>query len=237
MEHVAARTSHDALVTFPCRKLFEFHAYVPSSMSYCPIGARAPAVVSASAARVGKTNMMAAAARRVGFAPMSRGVNAAAALAGSRPAAVPLASVVTPGAAFAWSRVAGRRHANIFSKAVAEPDASAADAAPEPIKLLTSDESEELLKIRHTTAHICAMATQKLFPDAQCTIGPWYDLSVMPVFRPRFARSFLSIPHETWPPPAPPTARRPRRQGSSSSSSSSSSSRVPPPPLTTLPAS
>ena len=76
MEHVAARTSHDALVTFPCRKLFEFHAYVPSSMSYCPIGARAPAVVSASAARVGKTNMMAAAARRVGFAPMSRGVNA-----------------------------------------------------------------------------------------------------------------------------------------------------------------
>ena len=151
--------------------------------------------------------MMAAAARRVGFAPMSRGVNAAAALAGSRPAAVPLASVVTPGAAFAWSRVAGRRHANIFSKAVAEPDASAADAAPEPIKLLTSDESEELLKIRHTTAHICAMATQKLFPDAQCTIGPWYDLSVMPVFRPRFARSFLSIPHETWPPPAPPSAR------------------------------
>ena len=207
MEHVAARTSHDALVTFLCRKLFEFYAYVPSSMSYCPIGARAPAVVSASAARVGKTNMMAAAARRVVFAPMSRGVNAAAALAGSRPAAVPLASVVTPGAASAWSRVAGRRHANIFSKAVAEPDASAADAAPEPIKLLTSDESEELLKIRHTTAHICAMATQKLFPDAQCTIGPWYDLSVMPVFRPRFARSFLSIPHETWPPPEPPSAR------------------------------
>ena len=141
------RTSHDALVTFPCRKLFEFHAYVPSSMSYCPIGARAPAVVSASAARVGKTNMMAAAARRVGFAPMSRGVNAAAALAGSRPAAVPVASVVTPGAASAWNRVAGRRHANIFSKAVAEPDASAADAAPEPIKLLTSDESEELVRL------------------------------------------------------------------------------------------
>jgi hypothetical protein len=191
MEHVAARTSHDALVTFPCRKLFEFHAYVPSSMSYCPIGARAPAVVSASAARVGKTNMMAAAARRVGFAPMSRGVNAAAALAGSRPAAVPVASVVTPGAASAWNRVAGRRHANIFSKAVAEPDASAADAAPEPIKLLTSDESEELLKIRHTTAHICAMATQKLFPNAQCTIGPWYDLPVMPVSRP--VRSLLFI--------------------------------------------
>ena len=160
-------------------------------MSYCPIGARAPAVVSASAARVGKTNMMAAAARRVGFAQMSRGVNAAAALAGSRHAAVPVASVVTPGAASAWNRVAGRRHANIFSKAVAEPDASAADAAPEPIKLLTSDESEELLKIRHTTAHICAMATQKLFPNAQCTIGPWYDLPVMPVSRP--VRSLLFI--------------------------------------------
>ena len=72
----------------------------------------------------------------------------------------------------------------LFTTAGAEPDASAADAAPEPIKLLTSDESEELLKIRHTTAHICAMATQKLFPDAQCTIGPWYDLPVMPVSRP-----------------------------------------------------
>ena len=54
---------------------------------------------------------------------------------------------------------------------MADPETGVAE--PEPVKLLTSDESEELLKIRHTTAHICAMATQKLFPDAQCTIGPW----------------------------------------------------------------
>ena len=60
-------------------------------------------------------------------------------------------------------------------QAVADPSSADASVSGEadPVKLLTSDESEELLKIRHTTAHILAMATQKLFPDAQCTIGPW----------------------------------------------------------------
>ncbi|ACO60782.1 predicted protein [Micromonas commoda] len=53
--------------------------------------------------------------------------------------------------------------------------AAATAASAAPVKLLTSDESEELLKIRHTTAHICAMAVQRLFPTAQVTIGPWID--------------------------------------------------------------
>ena len=56
------------------------------------------------------------------------------------------------------------------SHAVADPD-----VVPEPVPLLTSDESEDLLKIRHSTAHILAMATQIVYPKAQCTIGPWID--------------------------------------------------------------
>ena len=49
------------------------------------------------------------------------------------------------------------------------------NAAEQSVPLLTSDESEDLLKIRHSTAHILAMATQKVYPKAQCTIGPWID--------------------------------------------------------------
>ncbi|NER95104.1 MAG: threonine--tRNA ligase, partial [Symploca sp. SIO1B1] len=32
-----------------------------------------------------------------------------------------------------------------------------------------------LKKIRHTTSHVMAMAVQKLFPEAQVTIGPWIE--------------------------------------------------------------
>lgn len=42
-----------------------------------------------------------------------------------------------------------------------------------PIPLPTSDESEELLRIRHSASHVMAMALQKVFPEAQTTIGPW----------------------------------------------------------------
>ena len=41
--------------------------------------------------------------------------------------------------------------------------------------LPTSSESEEMLRVRHSCAHIMAMAVQKLFDGAQCTIGPWID--------------------------------------------------------------
>lgn len=34
---------------------------------------------------------------------------------------------------------------------------------------------QQLLKIRHTCAHILAMAVQTLFPEAKATIGPWTD--------------------------------------------------------------
>lgn len=46
---------------------------------------------------------------------------------------------------------------------------------PEKIYLPRTSESESLQKIRHTTSHIMAMAVQKLFPEAQVTIGPWIE--------------------------------------------------------------
>ncbi len=44
-----------------------------------------------------------------------------------------------------------------------------------PMKLPRTSESESLKKIRHTTSHIMAMAVQKIFPQAQVTIGPWTE--------------------------------------------------------------
>ncbi|MBD2544750.1 threonine--tRNA ligase [Planktothricoides raciborskii] len=46
---------------------------------------------------------------------------------------------------------------------------------PEMLHLPRTSESEQLKKIRHTTSHVMAMAVQKLFPQAQVTIGPWID--------------------------------------------------------------
>ncbi|NCQ83136.1 MAG: threonine--tRNA ligase [Microcystis aeruginosa W13-18] len=44
-----------------------------------------------------------------------------------------------------------------------------------PIKLPKTSESDHLKRIRHTTSHVMAMAVQKLFPQAQVTIGPWTE--------------------------------------------------------------
>jgi threonyl-tRNA synthetase len=41
--------------------------------------------------------------------------------------------------------------------------------------LPTNDNDEGLLRIRHSSAHVMAMAVQQIFPEAQCTIGPWID--------------------------------------------------------------
>ena len=43
------------------------------------------------------------------------------------------------------------------------------------ISLPRTSESERLKRIRHTTSHVMAMAVQKLFPEAQVTIGPWTE--------------------------------------------------------------
>lgn len=43
------------------------------------------------------------------------------------------------------------------------------------IDLPTNDNSPNLLRIRHTSAHVLAMAVQRLFPLVRVTIGPWID--------------------------------------------------------------
>ncbi|CAA9568889.1 Threonyl-tRNA synthetase [uncultured Synechococcales cyanobacterium] len=43
---------------------------------------------------------------------------------------------------------------------------------PQKISLPRTSESEALHKLRHSTSHVMAMAVQKLFPNAQVTIGP-----------------------------------------------------------------
>ncbi|KAM6548470.1 hypothetical protein CsatB_020146 [Cannabis sativa] len=48
-------------------------------------------------------------------------------------------------------------------------------SAEKPLVLPTNESSEKLLRIRHTCAHVMAMAVQKLFPNAKVTIGPWID--------------------------------------------------------------
>jgi len=45
----------------------------------------------------------------------------------------------------------------------------------ETIVLPTNENDESLLKIRHTSAHVMAMAVQETFPEVQITIGPWID--------------------------------------------------------------
>lgn len=45
----------------------------------------------------------------------------------------------------------------------------------ESVELPTNESSPDLLKVRHTSAHVMAMAVQKLFPETQVTIGPWID--------------------------------------------------------------
>jgi len=52
---------------------------------------------------------------------------------------------------------------------------AAAAAAEEEEELPTNESDEDLLKLRHTSAHVMAMAVQQTFPEAQTTIGPWID--------------------------------------------------------------
>ncbi len=41
--------------------------------------------------------------------------------------------------------------------------------------LLRSADPDRLVRIRHTTSHVLAMAVQSLFPEAKVTIGPWIE--------------------------------------------------------------
>uniref|UniRef100_A0ACD5Z4Q3 Uncharacterized protein n=1 Tax=Avena sativa TaxID=4498 RepID=A0ACD5Z4Q3_AVESA len=90
-------------------------------------------------------------------------------------------------------------HTVVRSSSTASPSApEAAEATGEAARteageeearvvLPTNESSENLLRIRHTCAHVMAMAVQKLFPDSKVTIGPWiengfyYDFDMEPL--------------------------------------------------------
>eukprot|EP00171_Calliarthron_tuberculosum_P014389 IDg14389t1 len=67
---------------------------------------------------------------------------------------------------------ARRSGATPMMNSAAAPAAAAVDAET-PIELPTNESSPQLLRARHTAAHVLAMAVQRLFPDAKVTIGPW----------------------------------------------------------------
>ena len=54
-------------------------------------------------------------------------------------------------------------------------DASALISEDSDLSIITSRDEEGVEVIRHSTAHLLAMATQDLFPGAQVTIGPVID--------------------------------------------------------------
>ena len=49
--------------------------------------------------------------------------------------------------------------------------------------LPTNSNNKNLLCIRHSTAHIMAMAVQKLFPQARTAIGPWTDNGYIYIYK------------------------------------------------------
>lgn len=46
---------------------------------------------------------------------------------------------------------------------------------PEKVILPTNESNENLIKIRHSSAHVLGMAVQKLFPDVKLATGPWTE--------------------------------------------------------------
>lgn len=63
----------------------------------------------------------------------------------------------------------------LFSAVVEKGAAASAAEEEEEEELPTNESDEDLLKLRHTSAHVMAMAVQQTFPEAQTTIGPWID--------------------------------------------------------------
>ena len=62
-----------------------------------------------------------------------------------------------------------------FMSAVVEDTKATTAAANEVEELPTNENDDELLRIRHSSAHVMAMAVQQVYPEAQVTIGPWIE--------------------------------------------------------------
>jgi len=61
------------------------------------------------------------------------------------------------------------------SQPIEAASGSGAGTEASSISLPRSSESPRLLRIRHSMSHVLAMAVQKLYPQAQVTIGPWTE--------------------------------------------------------------
>ena len=91
---------------------------------------------------------------------------------GAAAAATTSSSAATAGG-FARSAAGAVRMMAVEAPAAA---AAAPTAPPAPVHLPTNEDNDNsLLKIRHTSAHVMAMAVQRLFKDARVTIGPWIE--------------------------------------------------------------
>jgi threonyl-tRNA synthetase len=83
------------------------------------------------------------------------------------------------------------------------------------LRIITGKDPEGLEIIRHSTAHLMAMAVERLYPESQCTIGPviedgfYYDFSYPPGFTMedldrigaemrRIVRDELPVTREVW---------------------------------------
>jgi threonyl-tRNA synthetase len=64
----------------------------------------------------------------------------------------------------------GNAQPEVSTKSLAQADVDLTKVA-----LPTSDQSEELLRIRHSCAHLMAMAMQRVHKGVQVTIGPWTE--------------------------------------------------------------
>ena len=87
------------------------------------------------------------------------------------------------GAGLAKAAIAGRVDGRLV-------DTSHAIDADAEVAIVTDRDPDGLEVIRHSTAHLMAMAVKELFPDAQVTIGPtvengfYYDFSYQRPFTP-----------------------------------------------------
>jgi len=83
------------------------------------------------------------------------------------------------------------------------------------LRIITGKDPEGLEIIRHSTAHLMAMAVERLYPESQCTIGPviedgfFYDFSYPPGFNMedldriaaemrRIAKDAVPVTREVW---------------------------------------
>ena len=98
-----------------------------------------------------------------------------------------LSSSLRLGAGASMIRSTSMTRLHLSTLTPSTPATSASAASPDNIVVVdeeedlfgfdlpTNENSVQLLKTRHTTSHVMAMAVQKLHKEAQVTIGPWID--------------------------------------------------------------